>query len=167
MFSLLVKYATIRIILSIAISKGCSLHQVDVNNAFLNGDLNTEVFMQQPPGYDLGALHYFLGIEVNHSSGCLHLCQRKYIRDIHDRCSMTNAKSIHTPLVNSSIMSKDDGERLEDSTEYRSLTVHPFARLSLIGYADANWGLDFDDRQSTSGYYVYFGQTPVSWCSKK
>jgi hypothetical protein len=39
------------IILSIAISRGWSLHQLDVHNAFLYGDLE-EVYMKQPPGYD-------------------------------------------------------------------------------------------------------------------
>ncbi|KAA3464546.1 Reverse transcriptase, RNA-dependent DNA polymerase [Gossypium australe] len=50
-FSPVVKPATIRVILSIAVSNGWLLQQVDVNNAFLNGDLDTEVFMQQPSGY--------------------------------------------------------------------------------------------------------------------
>lgn len=30
-----------------------------------------------------------------------------------------------------------------------------------------NWGLNFDDHRSTTGYCVYFGHTPISWCSKK
>ncbi|KAA3478313.1 Retrovirus-related Pol polyprotein from transposon TNT 1-94 [Gossypium australe] len=292
-------------------NQGWSLREVDVNNAFLNRDLDTAVFMHQPLGYkpydsdgkpficnlkkalyglrqvprtwfeklkqflisvnlvvlksdaslfvrvisgstlyvlvyvddiiitsnlptsidwfvqllnsefslkDMGDLHYFLGIEVTRSFGCLHLCQKKYIHDVLDHCSIITIKSVHTPMVSSSSMSKNDGECLTDPTEYRILvgalqyvvltrldiayvinwvcqsthnptTVHIVAlkcilrylcgtiefgiifrlsdRLSLVGYADANWGLDFDDRCSTSGYYVYFGQTPMAWCSKK
>ncbi|KAA3483453.1 putative LRR receptor-like serine/threonine-protein kinase [Gossypium australe] len=44
------------------------------------------------------------------------------------------------------------------------LHLQPSERLSLIGYVDANWGLDSNDRRSTTGYYVYFGGNPVSWC---
>ncbi|KAG8503841.1 hypothetical protein CXB51_001949 [Gossypium anomalum] len=280
-FSPVVKPATIRTILSIAVTNSWSLRQVDVNNAFLNGDLTDEVFMQQPPGFvqsgpsgeklvcclkkalyglrvspeftlyvlvyvddivitgnssdeincfvqqlhnefalkDMGELHYFLGIEVSRtSSGGLHLSQHKYIRELLDRGHMSNVKSVHTPMVSSSMLSKDEGELLADPTEYRSLagalqyivltrpdiayavnrvcqfmhaptTSHMVAlkrilrylrgtlshglvfrrsnRLSLVGYAYANWGLDFDDRRSTTGYCVYFGHTPVSRCSKK
>ncbi|KAA0046194.1 putative mitochondrial protein [Cucumis melo var. makuwa] len=39
--------------------------------------------------------------------------------------------------------------------------------LSIVGFVDADWASDPDDMKSTSGYCVYFGNTLVSWGSKK
>lgn len=59
----------------------------------------------------MGNLHYFLGIEVNRSpSGSLHLFQQKYIQELIDRSSKTNDKSVHMPMLSSSMLSKDEGE---------------------------------------------------------
>ena len=36
-----------------------------------------------------------------------------------------------------------------------------------MGYSDADWGGDLDDRKSTSGYVFQIGGGAVSWRSKK
>ena len=50
-FSLVVKHATIKIIFTLAVTHNWDIQHIDVNNAFLNGDLEETVFMAQPEGF--------------------------------------------------------------------------------------------------------------------
>lgn len=50
-FSPVIKPSTIRLVLSIAVTHGWNMRQLDVQNAFLHGVLKEEVFMKQPSGY--------------------------------------------------------------------------------------------------------------------
>ncbi|GKA51298.1 NSP-interacting kinase 1-like protein [Tanacetum coccineum] len=50
-FSPVAKLATIRVLIAIATAKGWPLHQLDVNNAFLHGHIDKDIYMKPPDGY--------------------------------------------------------------------------------------------------------------------
>ncbi|KAK1610097.1 hypothetical protein QYE76_033770 [Lolium multiflorum] len=213
-FSPVVNPTTIRLLLSLAITHGWSLRQLDIQNAFLNGVLEEEVFMRQPPGFedpdrphhlchlvkalyglkqaprawharlasvlhqhgfvastadsslfilqrpdvliyllvyvddiivlssssraidllvsglrrefavkDLGALHYFLGLEVARQSHGLSITQHKYAVDLLRRAGMLKCSPAHTPMSSTTRLFSSDSALLGDAeaTTYRSI----------------------------------------------
>jgi hypothetical protein len=72
---------------------------------------------------DLGRLHYFLGIEVQHINNGIHLSQGKYASDVLQRVGMINCKPCTTPLSTSGKLKIGSGDLLssEDATRYRSI----------------------------------------------
>lgn len=50
-FSLVIKITIVMIFLSLAISLKWNIHQMNVSNAFLHGDLKEVIYMEQPQGF--------------------------------------------------------------------------------------------------------------------
>ncbi|GKU87876.1 hypothetical protein SLEP1_g2207 [Rubroshorea leprosula] len=137
------KLVTIRLLLAIAAIKHWELHQLDVKNAFLQGDLHEEVYMKIPQGFtwndtariqalkqylhtrfsikDLGPLKYFLGIEVIRTREGIVLSQRKYALDILHEIGVIGARPSHSPMEQNHHLSSATRPLHTDPAQYRRL----------------------------------------------
>ena len=52
------RMASIRMILAIAALRKLDVHQMDVKTAFLNGDLQEEIYIKQPEGFEVPGLEH-------------------------------------------------------------------------------------------------------------
>ena len=70
---------------------------------------------------DLGALNYFLGLEVSSSADGYYLTHAKYTSDLISRVSITDSKIVDTPIEYNCRLNSHDGESLSDDTLYIQL----------------------------------------------
>ena len=210
-FAPVAKMETVRLFLEVAAGKDWSVHQMDVHNAFLHGDLDEEVYMKPPPGFyttddkkvcrlrkslyglkqsprcwfgkltsalrdygfvqslsdyslfsfdkggiqiniliyvddmiiasnnsgaldifknylascfkmkDLGAVKYFLGIEVSRSSKGFYLSQRKYAMEIVSEAGLLGSKPASFPLEQNHKLALSESPLLRHLEQYRRM----------------------------------------------
>ncbi|XP_010274374.1 PREDICTED: uncharacterized protein LOC104609701 [Nelumbo nucifera] len=103
-FSPVAKVVTVRIFLAIAIAKNWALHQLDINNAFLHGYLDEEVFIQPPQGYTKAKPHEVSLLKRSlyglkqasrqwNVKFCVKLQAYGFTQSAHDHCLFTKSTS--------------------------------------------------------------------------
>ena len=105
-FCPVIRYESLRSLIAIAAQKDLQLHQLDVTTAFLNGQLEEEIFMKQSEGYVIkGKEHMICRLKksIKQSARCWnatlhsHLLDIGFIQSTSDPCPI---QEIFSTLVN-------------------------------------------------------------------
>ncbi|GJY69936.1 ribonuclease H-like domain-containing protein, partial [Tanacetum coccineum] len=192
-FSPVVNPTTIRTVLSLALTRHWLVHQLDVKNAVLNGDLSgtdtsylliyvddivltasstallQKIIFSLHKEFDmtdLGALNYFLGISVTRDSTGMFLSQKKYVIELLKRAHILNCNPTRTPVDTESKLGPEGTLPISIftiGTLEFGLQLYASSGSSLVAYSDADWAGCPATRRSTSGYCVFMGENLLSW----
>ncbi|GKA52759.1 ribonuclease H-like domain-containing protein [Tanacetum coccineum] len=181
-FSPVVKSATIRMVLSLVVSRQWPIYQLDVKNAFLNGDLSETVYMHRPPGF-IDNLYHHYGSQVAYlliyvddiilTASCpallqhiigLFLSQKKYAIQLLERAHMVTCNPSRTPVDTESKLGLEDAP-VQDPTLYCSLAggskPHLAALKRILRYVQGTLDLGLHLYASSTTSLV--GYTDADW----
>uniref|UniRef100_A0A2N9IT68 CCHC-type domain-containing protein n=1 Tax=Fagus sylvatica TaxID=28930 RepID=A0A2N9IT68_FAGSY len=244
-FSPVVRHTSIRVVLALVADQDLELEQLDVKTAFLHGNLEEEIFMEQPEGFkqpdtenlvcrlkkslyglkqsprqwykrlksllhkefemkDLGAAKKILGMEIHRdrgqeSCGCLRKTTSgrlsgsqcpKNEEEIENMSKVPYASAVgclmyamvctrpdlaHAVSTVSRYMANPGREHwnavkwifryLKGTAEHEILFSRQPGTNSVVGYVDADYAGEVDDRRSTTGYVFTLSGRPICWKS--
>jgi len=100
-FSPVLRYASLRALLAITAHYDLELHQMDVKTAFLNGDIDHEIYMRQPEGHEVKGKEHLV-CKLNKSLYGLKQAGRAWYERIHtefQRMALIRLESEHCMYV--------------------------------------------------------------------
>ncbi|GKA10245.1 putative RNA-directed DNA polymerase [Tanacetum coccineum] len=166
-FSPVVKMVIVRCLLNIVVAMSWHVFQLDVNNAFLYGDLEETIYMKPLEGYFPSD---------NKSEKGVFLALLVYVDDIIITRNSVSEIEKFKVFLNSKFMLKDLGKlkyflgiEVIDTKKGICLNQRKYVLDLLLEYAfsDADWAKCIVTRKSVTGYCVFLNNSFVSWKSKK
>ncbi|KAL0342994.1 UNVERIFIED_CONTAM: Retrovirus-related Pol polyprotein from transposon TNT 1-94 [Sesamum angustifolium] len=154
-FSLVAKAITVRMFLGVASGYGWPIHQVDINNAFLHGFMEEDIYMHPPDGYIVqpGQVGRTTLVFEFHrpdiSFGAQQLSQ--FVRA---PCQIYLETALH--LV-----------RYLKGCPERGLLFPASNPFTVTTYCNADWVSYADSPRSLTGYCIFLGGALISWKTKK
>nr|GFA28333.1 ribonuclease H-like domain-containing protein [Tanacetum cinerariifolium] len=154
-FSSVVKPATIRTVLSLAVSRKWPIHQLDVKNAFLNG-----LFLSLKK-YARELLERANMVNCNPLRTPIDTDSKLGPDGVAQICLyMHDPREPHFAALKRIL-------RYVRGTVDFGLQLYASATTSLVGYTDADWAGCPSTRRSTFRYCVFLGDNLLSWSSKR
>eukprot|EP00253_Pinus_taeda_P019928 PITA_19928 len=148
-FSPVVKIVSIRIVLALVVLLDLELQQLDVKTAFLHGDLDKEIYMEQPEGFVEHRNEKFVCRLQNSLYGLKQSPRQWY---------MANPGKEYWSVVKWVL-------RYLRGTSSYCITYNKCIEF-VCGYVDSDFAGDLDKRRSTSGYVFTLAGGAISSMSK-
>ncbi|GKD37880.1 zinc finger, CCHC-type containing protein [Tanacetum coccineum] len=112
------RISTIRLLTAMTSIHNLIIHQMDIKTTFLNGDLDEEVYMNQPQGFimpgnenkDTGEANVILGIRIKHESNGITIYQSHYIKKVLKKFNYFDCTPVSNPMDTSEKLMPNNGQ---------------------------------------------------------
>ncbi|KAL0415929.1 UNVERIFIED_CONTAM: Retrovirus-related Pol polyprotein from transposon TNT 1-94 [Sesamum latifolium] len=182
-YSSVARLTTIRVLIELASVYSLPIHQMDVKTAFLYGEFEEKIYMDQPEGFvthgnehkDMGEDDVILGINLIRSTDGIAISQAHYVEKIIEKFGYQSTNSTR-PDISFSISKLARYTSCPDRTHWDaldrvlkylkgtvSLATH-YGRFFVVleGYSDASWIAKNSESNECSGYIFTLGGGAVS-----